>query len=96
MRGGGEGESRGRERCLMVVPLSVYGEYVVDPPCACVFCVVIGKLGIGGLTSEFNQIFRRAFASRVFPGHIVKQLGINHVRQITYMITLYIDALMYV
>ncbi len=39
-----------------------------------------GKLGIGGLGNEFNQIFRRAFASRVFPGHIVKQLGINHVR----------------
>jgi len=39
-----------------------------------------GKLGIGGLGNEFNQIFRRAFASRVFPSHIVKQLGINHVR----------------
>lgn len=39
-----------------------------------------GKLGIGGLGAEFNQIFRRAFASRVFPSHIVKQLGINHVR----------------
>jgi vesicle-fusing ATPase len=38
------------------------------------------KLGIGGLGAEFNQIFRRAFASRMFPAHIVKQLGINHVR----------------
>ena len=42
--------------------------------------ILTGKLGIGGLGNEFNQIFRRAFASRVFPGHIVKQLGINHVR----------------
>lgn len=38
------------------------------------------KLGIGGLDEEFNQIFRRAFASRIFPPHIVKQLGILHVR----------------
>jgi vesicle-fusing ATPase len=38
------------------------------------------KLGIGGLDAEFNQIFRRAFASRIFPPHVVKQLGILHVR----------------
>jgi vesicle-fusing ATPase len=38
------------------------------------------KLGIGGLDSEFNQIFRRAFASRIWPPHIIKQMGINHVR----------------
>lgn len=38
------------------------------------------KLGIGGLDNEFNEIFRRAFASRVFPHHIVKQMGIHHVR----------------
>lgn len=38
------------------------------------------KLGIGGLDSEFNQIFRRAFASRIWPAHIIKQMGINHVR----------------
>lgn len=38
------------------------------------------KLGIGGLDSEFNQIFRRAFASRIWPAHVIKQLGINHVR----------------
>ena len=38
------------------------------------------KLGIGGLDSEFNQIFRRAFASRIWPSHVIKQLGINHVR----------------
>ena len=38
------------------------------------------KLGIGGLDSEFNQIFRRAFASRIWPAHVIKQMGINHVR----------------
>ena len=38
------------------------------------------KLGIGGLDSEFNQIFRRAFASRIWPAHIIKQMGINRVR----------------
>jgi vesicle-fusing ATPase len=38
------------------------------------------KLGIGGLDKEFNQIFRRAFASRIWPSHIVQSMGINHVR----------------
>ena len=38
------------------------------------------KLGIGGLDDEFNQIFRRAFASRIWPAHIIQQMGINHVR----------------
>lgn len=28
------------------------------------------SLGIGGLKQEFVDIFRRAFASRVFPPHI--------------------------
>lgn len=40
------------------------------------------KLGIGGLDAEFNQIFRRAFASRIWPAHIIKQMGINHVRKL--------------
>ncbi|XBJ11690.1 hypothetical protein VPH35_016350 [Triticum aestivum] len=38
------------------------------------------KLGIGGLSSEFTDIFRRAFASRVFPPHVVSKLGIKHVK----------------
>jgi len=33
------------------------------------------KMGIGGLDNEFNAIFRRAFASRVFPQEIIEQLG---------------------
>ena len=37
------------------------------------------KMGIGGLGTEFQTIFRRAFAPRIFPG-LVKQLGINFVR----------------
>ncbi|KAG8197118.1 hypothetical protein JTE90_004376 [Oedothorax gibbosus] len=40
------------------------------------------KMGIGGLDSEFNAIFRRAFASRVFPPEFVEQLGLKHVRGI--------------
>jgi vesicle-fusing ATPase len=38
------------------------------------------KLGIGGLDAEFNQIFRRAFASRIWPSKIIKEMGITHVR----------------
>jgi vesicle-fusing ATPase len=38
------------------------------------------KLGIGGLDAEFNRIFRRAFASRVWPAAIIQQMGISHVR----------------
>lgn len=38
------------------------------------------QLGIGGLDAEFGTIFKRAFASRMFPDNIVKQMGINHVR----------------
>lgn len=37
-------------------------------------------LGIGGLNAEFNEIFRRAFASRIWPSHIIQQMGIAHVR----------------
>lgn len=41
-----------------------------------------GKMGIGGLDNQFNAIFRRAFASRVFPPEIIEQLGIKHVKGI--------------
>ena len=37
-------------------------------------------LGIGGLSKEFGDIFRRAFASRVFPPKMMRELGTNHVR----------------
>ena len=39
-------------------------------------------MGIGGLDDEFSAIFRRAFASRVFPPEVVQQLGHKHVRGI--------------
>lgn len=38
------------------------------------------SLGIGGLDSQFENIFRRAFASRVFPPAILERLGIHHVK----------------
>ena len=38
------------------------------------------KMGIGGLDDQFNTIFRRAFASRVFPPEIIEQLGCKHVK----------------
>lgn len=37
-------------------------------------------LGIGGLDEEFNTIFRRAFASRIYPPRDVEKLGISHVK----------------
>lgn len=37
------------------------------------------KMGVGGLGDQFQTIFRRAFAPRIFPG-LVKSLGINFVR----------------
>uniref|UniRef100_A0A9J7YND3 Vesicle-fusing ATPase n=1 Tax=Cyprinus carpio carpio TaxID=630221 RepID=A0A9J7YND3_CYPCA len=40
------------------------------------------KMGIGGLDKEFSAIFRRAFASRVFPPDIVEQMGCKHVKGI--------------
>lgn len=38
------------------------------------------SLGIGGLSAEFADIFRRAFASRVFPAHVANKLGVKHVK----------------
>ncbi len=38
------------------------------------------KMGIGGLDQEFADIFRRAFASRVFPISTIAKLGIQHVK----------------
>ncbi|PAV57610.1 hypothetical protein WR25_03456 [Diploscapter pachys] len=40
------------------------------------------KMGIGGLDKEFSGIFRRAFASRVFPPEFIEQLAMKHVRGI--------------
>ncbi|KAK2773207.1 transport between ER and Golgi ATPase protein [Onygenales sp. PD_12] len=40
------------------------------------------NMGIGGLDSEFSTIFRRAFASRIFPPGMIEKLGIQHVKGI--------------
>lgn len=37
-------------------------------------------MGIGGLDAEFSAIFRRSFASRLFPPDTIAQLGIKHVK----------------
>ncbi|EEB05324.1 secretory pathway protein Sec18 [Schizosaccharomyces japonicus yFS275] len=37
-------------------------------------------MGIGGLDAEFSAIFRRAFASRIFPPGMIEKLGISHVK----------------
>ena len=41
-----------------------------------------GSMGIGGLDNQFAQIFRRAFASRIFPPDYMKRLGLSHVKGI--------------
>jgi vesicle-fusing ATPase len=40
------------------------------------------NMGIGGLDAEFSSIFRRAFASRIFPPGLIDKLGIQHVKGI--------------
>jgi len=52
------------------------GPVIVDPD------FKFEDLGIGGLDSEFKSIFRRAFASRIFPPNLVASLGIKHVKGI--------------
>lgn len=37
-------------------------------------------MGIGGLDAEFSTIFRRAFASRIYPPSDIEKLGIKHVK----------------
>lgn len=39
-------------------------------------------MGIGGLSDELTNIFRRAFASRKFPPGVIEKLGIKHVKGI--------------
>ena len=44
--------------------------------------VTFEKLGIGGLDKQLNNIFRRAFASRIYPPDVIKKLGVKHVKGI--------------
>ena len=39
-------------------------------------------MGIGGLDKEFSAIFRRAFASRIFPPGLIQNMGVQHVKGI--------------
>ena len=50
-------------------------------------------MGIGGLDSEFSNIFRRAFASRVFPLGLVEKLGIQHVKGASFQSTLSLELM---
>ena len=38
------------------------------------------KLGIGGLDTQFVEIFRRAFQSRLVPQSLAERLGVPHVK----------------
>lgn len=54
------------------------------------------KMGIGGLDNEFSAIFRRAFASRVFPPEVIEQLGkfknmVNRVLPIYIYISIFLQ-----
>ena len=40
------------------------------------------KMGIGGLDNEASILFRRAFASRVFPPQVIQKLGVKHIKGI--------------
>lgn len=42
----------------------------------------LDNLGIGGLNSQFNEIFRRAFLSRTLPSIIFEKYGMKHVKGI--------------
>lgn len=37
-------------------------------------------MGIGGLDDQFSTIFRRSFASRIYPPREIERLGITHVK----------------
>jgi vesicle-fusing ATPase len=42
----------------------------------------VTELGIGGLDSQFSEIFRGAFASRAVPAHVAKLMNIQHTKGI--------------
>jgi vesicle-fusing ATPase len=42
--------------------------------------ISFGELGIGGLDEELTSIFRRAFATRIYPPSQVKKFGVKHVK----------------
>jgi len=38
------------------------------------------QMGIGGLDKEVAELFRRVFASRLCPVHVMKQMGVKHIK----------------
>ena len=42
--------------------------------------VTFEKMGIGGLDTQFVEIFRRAFQSRHLPHSLAERLGVPHVK----------------
>ena len=44
--------------------------------------VNLKELGIGGLKDEFSEIFRRAFATRMYPRALIDRMGVQHVKGI--------------
>lgn len=47
---------------------------------ASILSVDFEKLGIGGMDRQLKDMLRRAFVSRAYPPHVVKRLGIIHVK----------------
>ncbi|KAL3093763.1 hypothetical protein niasHT_027034 [Heterodera trifolii] len=62
-------------------PLSPNAVKVV-PSCAGQSDWNFQQLGIGGLDKKFSSVFRRAFASRIFPPEFIEQMAMKHVRGI--------------
>jgi len=54
--------------------------WCANADCADLWTGALQKMGIGGLDKEFEQIFRRAFTTRLFPPAIIKQFGQQHVK----------------
>lgn len=54
----------------------------IDKPHKLLKNIKISDLGIGGLDSEIDYIFRRAFVSRVYKNDTIKKLGIEHIKGI--------------
>lgn len=48
------------------------------------------RMGIGGLDKEFSDIFRRAFASRVFPPDIVEQMGESARCEVVFLVAFFL------
>eukprot|EP00808_Paulinella_micropora_P019347 g17532.t1 len=63
-----------KNRLLTLEKAKVGNKKLLDPEWK------FADMGIGGLDTEFATIFRRAFASRLFPPAIINQLGIKHVK----------------